>query len=150
MKAESWADAPRKCIPAEAQLSDSTRHRRIGGPVSATVMTAPVLGPLALVGMLSKKSKTFAFVVFPDGTVHEKKLDGNMTIRNAQREVVQFNALARATDLRGAPSVARSTGTPAGTCPGCGEPIEKTPESRVPFVHTGTGDFACPKNAKRR
>jgi hypothetical protein len=132
---------------AEAQLSDSTRHRRIGGPVSATVLTAPVLGPLALVGMLGKKSKAFAFVVFPDGTVHEKKLDGNMAIRNAQREVVQFNAMARAADLGGA--TARPTGRPTGTCPGCGEPIEKTPEGRFPFVHTATGDFACPKNARR-
>jgi len=32
-----------------------------------------------------------------------------------------------------------------GRCPGCGEPIEKTPDSRFPFVHTANSDFACPK-----
>ena len=110
-------------------------------------LTASVLGPLALAGMLSKKFKAFVFVAFADGTLHEKKLDGNMAIRNAQREVVQFNAMARAADLGGA--TARPTGTPTGTCPGCGGPIEKTPEGRFPFVHTATGDFACPKNARR-
>jgi hypothetical protein len=35
--------------------------------------------------------------------------------------------------------------SPAGTCPGCGEPIQKTPGGRFPFVHTANGDFACPK-----
>ena len=60
------------------------------------MLAAPVLGPLALVGVLSKKSKAFVFVAFTDGTLHEKKLDGNMAIRNGQREVAQFNALARA------------------------------------------------------
>ena len=33
---------------AEAQISDPTRHRRIGGPVTATALTASVLGPLAV------------------------------------------------------------------------------------------------------
>ena len=35
--------------------------------------------------------------------------------------------------------------SPAGTCSGCGEPIQKTPGGRFPFVHTANGDFACPK-----
>jgi hypothetical protein len=81
---------------AQAEISDPTRHRRVAGAVSATMLTAPVLGPLAMVGALSKKSKAFVFVAFTDGTLHEKKLDGNMAIRAAQREVAQFNALARA------------------------------------------------------
>jgi hypothetical protein len=45
-----------------------------------------------MLGLLSKKSKAFVFVSFPNGRVHEKKLDGNMRIRAAQREVAQFNA----------------------------------------------------------
>jgi hypothetical protein len=81
---------------AEAEISDPTRHHRVGGAVTATVLTAPVLGPLALVGALSKKSKAFVFVAFPDGTLHERNLDGKTAIRAAQREVAQFNALARA------------------------------------------------------
>lgn len=35
-------------------------------------------------------------MTFADGTVHHKKLDGNSAIRNAQREVVEFNAAAAA------------------------------------------------------
>lgn len=93
---------------AQAEISDPTRHRRVGGPLAATAVTAPILGPLALLGMASKKSKSLAFVVFPDGTVHEKKLDGNMAIRAATREVVQFNALARATGAASVPSARRS------------------------------------------
>lgn len=37
-----------------------------------------------------------AFVTFADGTVHHKSLSGNSAIRNAQREIVQFNAAAAA------------------------------------------------------
>ena len=83
---------------AEAEISDPTRHHRVGGAVSATILTAGVLGPLAMAGALTKKSKAFVFVAFTDGTLHEKKLDGKMAIRNAQREVAQFNALARASN----------------------------------------------------
>ena len=49
-----------------------------------------------MLGALSKKSKAIVFVAFSDGALHEKKLDGNMAIRAAQREVAQFNALVRA------------------------------------------------------
>lgn len=126
---------------AYAEISDSTRHRRVAGAVTTTVLTASVAGPLGMLGLLSKKSKAFVFVSFSNGRVHEKKLDGNMQIRAAQREVAQFNALAAASGSyeQNRPS------TPAGTCPGCGEPIEKIPGGRVPFVHTANGDFACPK-----
>ena len=68
----------------------------VAGAFSATVLIAPVLGPLAMLGALSKKSKAIVFVAFSDGALHEKKLDGNMAIRAAQREVAQFNALVRA------------------------------------------------------
>jgi len=79
---------------AHAELGDPTRHHRVAGSLAATAVTAPVLGPLALLGMVSKKSKSIAFVVFANSAVHQKNLDGNSTIRNAQREVVQFNAIA--------------------------------------------------------
>lgn len=81
---------------AHAEMGEPTRHRRVAGPLVATAMTAPVLGPLALLGMASKKSKSAAFVTFTDGTVHHKALDGNSAIRGAQREVVEFNAAAAA------------------------------------------------------
>jgi hypothetical protein len=47
-------------------------------------------------GMASKKSKSAAFVTFANGSVHDKALGGNSAIRNAQREVMQFNAAAAA------------------------------------------------------
>ncbi len=75
---------------AQAQLGEPSRHHRVAGPLVA----APVLGPLALVGMASKKSKSQAYVVFPNGTVHTAKLDGKYSIRAAEREIVEFDALA--------------------------------------------------------
>jgi hypothetical protein len=49
--------------------------------------------PVGLVGLASK-TKADAAVVFSDGTVHTVALDGNNAVREAQKEVVQFNALA--------------------------------------------------------
>jgi len=36
---------------AQAQMGEPARHHRIAGPLAATAVTAPVLGPLALLGM---------------------------------------------------------------------------------------------------
>jgi hypothetical protein len=66
-------------------------------------VTAPVLGPLGLLDMVSKKSKSVAFVVFPSGTVHHAKIGGNGAVRSAQREVVEFNAIVAA-DNKARPS----------------------------------------------
>jgi len=73
---------------------------RVAGSVAATAAMAPVLGPLPLLGLASKKSKSIAFVAFEDGTVHEKNLDGSMMIRSAQREVVQLNTGERRLQIR--------------------------------------------------
>ncbi len=51
--------------------------------------------PIALAG-LATKTQADAAVVFADGTVHIAALDGNSAVRAAQKEVVQFNALAGA------------------------------------------------------
>ena len=48
---------------------------------------------VALTG-LATKTMADAVVVFPDGTVHTASLDGNLAVREAQKQVVQFNALA--------------------------------------------------------
>jgi hypothetical protein len=75
---------------AHAEVTAGTRHHRVG----AAAVAAPLsLGAGLLIG-LTKKSKAVAFVVFPDGTLHERKLDGRSMISNAQRDVVKFNALA--------------------------------------------------------
>lgn len=83
-------------VGAQAVLTDGTRAHRVGAAVLTTAATAPLLGPLGMVVGLGKKNKAAALVAFPDGSVHERKLDGNMAIRQAQSEVVQFNALAAA------------------------------------------------------
>jgi hypothetical protein len=49
--------------------------------------------PISFAG-LATKTKADAAVVFPDGTVHTVPLDGNYAVREAQKQVVQFNALA--------------------------------------------------------
>ena len=51
--------------------------------------------PIGLAG-LATKTKADAAVVFPDGTAHTTPLDGNYAVREAQKQVVQFNALADA------------------------------------------------------
>jgi hypothetical protein len=49
--------------------------------------------PISFAG-LATKTRADAAVVFPDGTVHIAPLDGNLAVREAQKQVVQFNALA--------------------------------------------------------
>ena len=68
----------------------------MGAAAASTVATGGLLGVVALAPLLSKKSKSLAFIVFPSGVVHQRKLDGNMAIRGAQAEVVRFNALVAA------------------------------------------------------
>lgn len=51
--------------------------------------------PIGLVS-LATKTKADAAVVFPDGSVHSVALDGNAAVREAQKQVVQFNGLAGA------------------------------------------------------
>jgi hypothetical protein len=80
---------------AHAEVTAGTRHHRIGAATVAGVALAPGVG--LLVG-LAKKSKATAFVVFADGTLHERKLDGASMISSAQRDAVRFNALAAAKD----------------------------------------------------
>jgi hypothetical protein len=52
-----------------------------------------VLMPLAFAA-LATKTVADAAIAFPDGTVHTVALNGNNEVREAQKQVVQFNALA--------------------------------------------------------
>ena len=65
--------------------------------------------PIGLAG-LATKAKADAAVVFPDGTVQTVPLDGNYQVREAQKQVVQFNALAGAA----APPATETGNNPAG------------------------------------
>jgi hypothetical protein len=64
--------------------------------------------PIGLAG-LATKTKADAAVVFPHGTARTVPLDGNYAVREAQKQVVQFNALAAAS----APTATEAGSDPA-------------------------------------
>lgn len=64
--------------------------------------------PVGLAG-LATKTKADAVIVFADGTFHSVALDGNNVVREAQKQAVQFNALAGAS----APAAAERESDPA-------------------------------------
>jgi Short C-terminal domain len=80
---------------AHAEVTNPSRHHRAGAAVSASVLTMGTgLGPTgALVG-LSKKSIAMGVVVFPDGTLHQHRLDGAWAVQRAEVAAVAFNAMA--------------------------------------------------------
>lgn len=69
---------------AEAMVTDGSQAWRPGRAMFL---------PIAMAG-LATKTKADAAIVFPDGTVHTVPLDGNAAVREAQLQIVQFNALA--------------------------------------------------------
>lgn len=71
---------------AEAMVTDGSQA---WSPARAMLM------PIALTA-LAAKAQADAAVVFPDGFVHTAPLDGNLAVREAQKQAVQFNALAGA------------------------------------------------------
>ncbi len=64
--------------------------------------------PVGLAG-LATKTQADAVIVFADGTFHSVALDGNNVVREAQKQAVQFNALAGAS----APAAAEHQSDPA-------------------------------------
>ncbi len=64
--------------------------------------------PVGLAG-LATKTKADAVIVFADGTFHSVALDGNNVVREAQKQAVQFNALAGAS----APATSERESDPA-------------------------------------
>lgn len=78
---------------AQAELTDTEKRHRAG---AATAVAATVtLGAGALLAFSTKKF-AYAIVTFPDGSYTETKVKGKSDIHDAQREVIKFNALARA------------------------------------------------------
>jgi hypothetical protein len=69
---------------AQAQLTDGSQA---WSPGRAMFL------PIGLTG-LATKTKAAAFVIFPDGSYHERPLDGNKAVRDAQSEALKFNLLA--------------------------------------------------------
>lgn len=71
---------------ARAQLGDVGKVHNVG---AAALTLMPVF-------VLTTRKQAMAYVVFSDGMIHEKKLDGKSAVRAGEREIVKFNALAAA------------------------------------------------------
>jgi hypothetical protein len=65
--------------------------------------------PIGLAG-LATKTVADAAVVFPDGTVHTRALNGNAEVREAQKQTVEFNARSGAPQPDEGSSAAAATG----------------------------------------
>lgn len=82
---------------AQAEVTGGKGGRRRNGTVRAgdAALAASVLGPVGLLAGASRKGFIgTAFVVFADGTLHEKQLADQASFLKAQSDVVRFNALA--------------------------------------------------------
>ncbi|MDQ2873684.1 MAG: hypothetical protein M3Y33_02210 [Actinomycetota bacterium] len=79
---------------ARAEMTDATKAQMIRAGLISGAALGALIGPAALLPGVFRKNKAVAFVVFANGTVHERKLDGTTAIRGAQRDAVKFNALA--------------------------------------------------------
>jgi hypothetical protein len=75
-------------------------RRRSGGARTADAAAATaVLGPVGLLAGTSRKGiQGTAFVVFADGTLHEKRITDDTSLVRAQADAVRFNAMAAAAD----------------------------------------------------
>lgn len=73
-------------------------HRRSGhARMVDAVAASALLGPAGLLAAVSRRgTRGTAFVVFADGTVHERQASGGPGLRRAQADAVRFNALAAA------------------------------------------------------
>lgn len=76
---------------AQAGIAGSIKTRGAGTAVASTA----AFGALGAVGALGARgSKPFAYVVFPDGTLHQNELSDKRVAARAQADVLRFNALA--------------------------------------------------------
>jgi hypothetical protein len=79
---------------AVISLTPESRARRVGGSAAATVLLAPALGPLPLLGMLAKKDRVTVYILFTNGQMHQRTIKGNFAVRSAHGEAMQFQAMA--------------------------------------------------------
>jgi len=81
-------------------------HRRSGAARTADVaLLSTALGPAALLAGASRTgTQGSAFVVFADGTVHEKRITDAASFVRAQSDAVRFNALAAAAGQAAVPA----------------------------------------------
>jgi hypothetical protein len=80
---------------AQAGIVGPIKTRGAGTAVAATAAFG-VLGAVGAIG--ARGSKPFAYVVFPDGTLHQNELSDKRVAARAQADVLRFNALAAKRD----------------------------------------------------
>jgi hypothetical protein len=71
-----------------AKAGVTSKRRRADVTVAAVV----AFGPLGLAALAS--GQAVAYIVFPDGTMHETAVKGNKALRQAELDVARFNAAA--------------------------------------------------------
>jgi hypothetical protein len=72
----------RRLGPAEgahAEMAAERFRHRVGGAVASTA----ILGPVGMLGAVGKKAKASTFVILADGTLREKKHDGDLAVTQA-------------------------------------------------------------------
>ena len=82
-------DDSRVLGPLAGAVASVTESTSAFSPCKALLMPAPAAA-------LARKEIADAMVTFTDGTVHTRSLDGSNAVRQARKQAVQFNALARA------------------------------------------------------
>jgi len=85
---------------AQAGIAGPLKTR---GAVSAAALTVALGATGAVAALARRGTKPFAYVVFPDGTLHQTLLGDKKVASRAQEDVLRFNALAetaRKTDER--------------------------------------------------
>ena len=80
---------------AQAGIAGPIKTRGAGTALAATAAFG-VLGAVGAIG--ARGSKPFAYVVFPDGTLHQTELSDKRVAARAQADVLRFNALAAKRD----------------------------------------------------
>lgn len=80
---------------AQAGIAGPIKTRGAGTAVAATAAFG-VLGAVGAIG--ARGSKPFAYVVFPDGILHQNELSDKRVAARAQADVLRFNALAAKRD----------------------------------------------------
>lgn len=80
---------------AQAGIAGPIKTRGAGTALAATA----AFGGLGAIGALAARgSKPFAYVVFPDGTLHQNEIIDKRVAARAQADVLRFNALAAKRD----------------------------------------------------
>jgi hypothetical protein len=76
---------------AQAGIAGAVKTAGAGTAAAAGVAFGPAG---ALVALAARGSKPFAYVIFPDGTLHQASLPDKHVAGRAQADVLRFNALA--------------------------------------------------------